>query len=98
MGQWNGQHVVSYAISQGNIVNVVACETRPVIDDRAWEGPWVIDCPQSEMLECFADWEPDVLELLKVKSQLSYFYKLFQITYIAINSVLSNRPGGLSTI
>ena len=53
-------------------MNVVACETRPDDYNGPFEGPWVADCSQSEMLECFANWEPDVQELLNVSDYLDW--------------------------
>lgn len=86
------QHIVSYLISQGNILNVVACETQPLTDDRAYDGPWVTDCSQNEMLQCFFGWEPEAVELLKV-SQSRYYHEqklkplILQSVYRTTNSM-----------
>ncbi|KAH9931165.1 FAD/NAD(P)-binding domain-containing protein [Epithele typhae] len=60
-----GKHVVSYSISAGSIVNVVALASKPELYGTPWTGAWVEDCPASEMQECYSQWEPEVGELLK---------------------------------
>jgi len=60
------KHVVSYSISSGSIVNVVAMRSSPEMEGMAYDGPWVTDCSQQELLDCFAGWEPEVVELLQV--------------------------------
>ncbi|EIW63582.1 FAD/NAD-P-binding domain-containing protein [Trametes versicolor FP-101664 SS1] len=59
------KHVVSYSISRGSIVNVVAMASRPDLYKSTYAGPWVVDCSREEVLECFAGWEPEVEEMLK---------------------------------
>ncbi|TFK53608.1 FAD/NAD-P-binding domain-containing protein [Heliocybe sulcata] len=59
------QHVVSYSISQGSIVNVVTFASKPEREGTPYEGPWVTECSQQELLDCYADWEPEVVELLQ---------------------------------
>ncbi|KZT29216.1 FAD/NAD-P-binding domain-containing protein [Neolentinus lepideus HHB14362 ss-1] len=60
-----GKHVVSYSISQGSIVNVVTFASELEKEGTPYEGPWVTECSQQELLDCFTNWEPDVEELLK---------------------------------
>ena len=60
------QHVVSYSISAGSIVNVVTFASKPHLYGTPWTRPWVEDCLPSEVLECYHDWEPEVEELLQV--------------------------------
>ncbi|KAF8894081.1 FAD/NAD-P-binding domain-containing protein [Infundibulicybe gibba] len=60
-----GKHVVSYSISQGSIVNVVTFASKPEKDGSHHGEPWVTECSQQELLECYADWEPEVESLLK---------------------------------
>jgi len=31
------------------------------------ESLWVTECPQQELLDCYANWEPEVEQLLKVR-------------------------------
>lgn len=66
------QHVVSYSISRGSVVNVVAMASQPDLYKSTYTGPWVTDCSREEVLECFAGWEPEVEEMLKVGRCVSY--------------------------
>lgn len=66
------QHVVSYSISRGSIVNVVAMASQPDLYKSAYTGPWVTDCSREEVLDCFAGWEPEVEEMLKVRRCVTY--------------------------
>ncbi|EPQ57035.1 FAD/NAD P-binding domain-containing protein [Gloeophyllum trabeum ATCC 11539] len=59
------RHVVSYSISQGSIVNVVTFASEPEKEGIPYEGPWVTECSRQELLDCYADWEPEVEELLQ---------------------------------
>ncbi|KAH9859049.1 FAD/NAD-P-binding domain-containing protein [Lenzites betulinus] len=59
------KHVVSYSISAGSIVNVVAMASQPHLYRTIYPNPWVTECNPDEMLECFADWEPEVIDILK---------------------------------
>ncbi|KAI0745659.1 FAD/NAD(P)-binding domain-containing protein [Earliella scabrosa] len=59
------EHVVSYSISSGSIVNVVTFATQPHLYGTPYFGPWVTDCSPSEVQNCYAGWEPEVEELLK---------------------------------
>ncbi|TBU25153.1 FAD/NAD(P)-binding domain-containing protein [Dichomitus squalens] len=58
------KHIVSYSISAGSIVNVVAMETNLQLYGAPWKGPWVTECSPSEIQECFKGWEPEVQEML----------------------------------
>ncbi|KAH9839368.1 FAD/NAD-P-binding domain-containing protein [Rhodofomes roseus] len=61
------KHVVSYSISKRSIVNVVACTSRPDLEGSTYRDgePWVVDCTQEELLDCYNGWEPEVVEMLK---------------------------------
>ncbi|KAI0821662.1 FAD/NAD-P-binding domain-containing protein [Trametes gibbosa] len=59
------KHVVSYSISAGSIVNVVAMASYPHLHHTVYPGPWVTECDPDEMMECFSGWEPEVVEILK---------------------------------
>lgn len=61
------KHIVSYSISQGSIVNVVALTSQPHLAGAAYDGPWVEDCSREELLACYAGWEPEVIHLLEVQ-------------------------------
>jgi len=55
---------VSYSITRGTVVNVVAMKSEPERDGTKYDGPWVVDCTREELLENYAGWEPEVLEML----------------------------------
>ncbi|KAI0332310.1 FAD/NAD-P-binding domain-containing protein [Cubamyces sp. BRFM 1775] len=59
------KHVVSYSISRGSIVNVVAMASQPRLYGTIYPGPWVTECSADELLECYSGWEPEVTEMLK---------------------------------
>ncbi|KDR75249.1 hypothetical protein GALMADRAFT_157105 [Galerina marginata CBS 339.88] len=59
------KHVVSYSISQGDIVNVVTFASQPEEHGQYYEGEWVTDCEQKELLDCYSGWEPEVEQLLR---------------------------------
>lgn len=52
-------------------MNVVALTSQPDKEGMLYTDPWVIDCSQEEVLACYAGWEPEVQELLKVRLMLS---------------------------
>ncbi|KAJ3778671.1 FAD/NAD-P-binding domain-containing protein [Lentinula raphanica] len=59
------KHVVSYSISRGNVVNVVTFASKPESEGSLYsEDTWVTHCPQQELLDCYAGWEPEVEQLL----------------------------------
>ncbi|KAF9070110.1 FAD/NAD-binding domain-containing protein [Rhodocollybia butyracea] len=59
------QHVVSYSISAGSVVNVVTFASEPQNEGKPYkEDTWVSHCPQQELLDCYAHWEPEVEQLL----------------------------------
>uniref|UniRef100_A0A8H8CP50 FAD-binding domain-containing protein n=1 Tax=Psilocybe cubensis TaxID=181762 RepID=A0A8H8CP50_PSICU len=59
------KHVVSYSISQGDIINVVTFASNPKRHGDLYEGDWVTTCSQDELLGCYSGWEPEVEQLLK---------------------------------
>ncbi|KAF9482106.1 FAD/NAD-P-binding domain-containing protein [Pholiota conissans] len=60
-----GRHVVSYSISQGDIVNIVTFVSQPEKHGQHYDGEWVTNCDKQELLDCYANWEPEVGSLLK---------------------------------
>lgn len=59
------KHVVSYSISRGDVINVVTFASEPQSEGYRYEGDtWVSHCPQQELLDCYARWEPEVEQLL----------------------------------
>ncbi|KAJ7581783.1 FAD/NAD-P-binding domain-containing protein, partial [Mycena floridula] len=73
-------HLVVFPIMQGKLITVVAFVSKDVIpehkatsggiapSERTWpaQRPWVEPAPQEEMLEAYAEFEEEVLALLKV--------------------------------
>lgn len=64
------QHVVSYPISQGTLINIVAFVTVPGGEGTDHPGPAMIEVPKQEMLDQYEGWEPDLLTLLDVSLPL----------------------------
>jgi len=60
-----GKHVVGYSIAQGDIVNVVTFVSEPEKHGQLYEGDWVTDCENDELLNCYSGWEPEVEQLLQ---------------------------------
>ncbi|KAF9049931.1 FAD/NAD(P)-binding domain-containing protein [Panaeolus papilionaceus] len=58
------KHVVSYSISQGDIVNVVTFASEPENHGKPFNGEWVTMCKKQELLDCYAEWEPECTQLL----------------------------------
>ncbi|KAJ7593998.1 FAD/NAD-P-binding domain-containing protein [Mycena floridula] len=59
------KHIVCYAISQGNLINVVACFSNVSAYATFQPEPWVVDSSKAEMLETFKGWEPEVCKTLE---------------------------------
>ncbi|KAJ7200496.1 hypothetical protein C8J57DRAFT_1103525 [Mycena rebaudengoi] len=59
------KHIVSYSISQGNVLNLVAFTSQPDKEDTDYGAEWVSECTKDEVLNCFADWEPEVTQILE---------------------------------
>ncbi|THU95391.1 FAD/NAD-binding domain-containing protein [Dendrothele bispora CBS 962.96] len=62
------KHVVSYSIAKGDIVNVVTFASDITKEGTQYEdgdSQWVTECPQQELLDCYANWEPEVEQLLQ---------------------------------
>ncbi|KAF8200714.1 FAD/NAD-binding domain-containing protein [Pholiota molesta] len=50
---------------QGDIVNVVTFASQPQKHGQHYEGEWVTNCEKQELLDCYANWEPEVESLLQ---------------------------------
>ncbi|KAJ7091182.1 FAD/NAD-P-binding domain-containing protein [Mycena epipterygia] len=59
------KHIVAYSISQGHVVNFVAFASELDKENMDYGAEWVTDCSKDEMLDCFANWEPEVGQLLE---------------------------------
>ncbi|KAG2131627.1 hypothetical protein DEU56DRAFT_452975 [Suillus clintonianus] len=60
-----GKSVVSYPVSQGTMINVVALVADEQKAGTPFEGHWVSDVSPEEVQEPYQDFEPDVRNLLK---------------------------------
>lgn len=58
-------------------MNVVTFASQPEKHGHVFKGEWVTNCDQKELLDCYAAWEPEVENLLKVNN--SYLSMLFTI-------------------
>ena len=67
------KHVVSYSITQGEIVNVITFDSHLDRVGDPFDGPWVSECPKAELLQCYSGWEPEVQTLLEVISSVWCF-------------------------
>jgi salicylate hydroxylase len=65
------QHVISFLVSQGTLINVVAFVSDKQKAGTPFEGRWVSDVPREEFEEAFQNFEPAVKNLLKVCLGLS---------------------------
>ncbi|TFK35840.1 salicylate hydroxylase [Crucibulum laeve] len=59
------KHIVTYPISQGRLVNIVACYSQPEHEGTPLEGPAVSDVSIEEVISKYEDWEDEVTSLLK---------------------------------
>ena len=62
----SSQHLVSYPVSKGTLINVVAVVSDEQKSGTPFEGRWVSDVTREEVEEAFQDFEPTVKSLLKV--------------------------------
>ncbi|KAL5528518.1 hypothetical protein ACEPAF_7654 [Sanghuangporus sanghuang] len=85
------KHIVSYSISRGSIVNVVALTSDPQKENTIFDGPWVTPCSKEEVQGCYCDWEPEVQTLLQCieKPTKWAIYQLKPLpTYVSRNVAL----------
>ncbi|KAI0729300.1 hypothetical protein BC629DRAFT_1601528 [Irpex lacteus] len=57
--------VASYPISQGHTVNAAALVATPSARGTQYEGPWVSEADNTELISGFSQWCPEVYTLLK---------------------------------
>lgn len=71
---------MSYAIGKGaSIVNVVAIFSNPADEGKPFLGPWVVECSPDDLRATFRDFEPEVQELLEVRSRRDPIQALLQV-------------------
>ncbi|VDC01624.1 unnamed protein product [Peniophora sp. CBMAI 1063] len=59
------KHVVSYGISRGTVVNIVAMASQPSLEGTTYDGSWASECTREEFLRQFEGWEDEVGDLLQ---------------------------------
>ncbi|KAI0799845.1 FAD/NAD(P)-binding domain-containing protein, partial [Irpex lacteus] len=57
--------VLSYPISQGQMVNCVALVATPTARGTTYDGAWFSEASNDEMISHFSQWSPEVYALLK---------------------------------
>jgi len=60
------KHIVTYPISRGELINLVAFVTTRGGYGTTYPGKWVREVSPEEMRKCYAGWEPEVQEILNV--------------------------------
>jgi len=68
---WLGpsKHALVFPIESGKVINLVAfvSDRRNDLDERLWEHPaWVQPAKVEDLLADFKDWDPDLINLLKL--------------------------------
>ncbi|OBZ71586.1 Salicylate hydroxylase [Grifola frondosa] len=58
------KYLVVYPVSRGQEINVVVFVSKPELEGTTYEGPWVSCATSDEVLQAFAEWEPEVKTLL----------------------------------
>jgi salicylate hydroxylase len=61
------QHIISYPISQGTLINIVAYVSDEQNAGKPFEGRWVSGVSREELEEVYQDFEPAVKSFLKVR-------------------------------
>ncbi|KAF9228173.1 FAD/NAD(P)-binding domain-containing protein [Gyrodon lividus] len=59
------KHIVTYPISQGRLLNVVIFRQDYHAFGKSFEGHWVVDVSEKEILDTYEDWEPRARALVK---------------------------------
>ena len=62
------QHLVTYPISQGRIINVGIGITLPGTEGTIYEGSWTSPATKDDVVQGFTGWEPEVQEIIKVSA------------------------------
>ena len=60
------QHITTYPISHGQLINVVFFRAHYDREGTAFDGPWVCNL-RCDFFQAFQDWEPEVRQLLEVR-------------------------------
>ncbi|KAF8888107.1 salicylate hydroxylase [Infundibulicybe gibba] len=57
-------YIIAYPISHGKMINFVAFLSRHNLENTKFNGPWVSTVEKSDFVHLFANWEPEVQELM----------------------------------
>ncbi|PSR73284.1 hypothetical protein PHLCEN_2v10862, partial [Hermanssonia centrifuga] len=60
------KHIVRYCIADGSMMNVVGFVSQPELAETLYDSPWSTECETEEFINCYPEWEPEVLEMLKL--------------------------------
>ena len=60
--------MITYPISHGKFINWGAFVTVPSAEGTVYPHKWVTDASRDELVAHFTGWEPDVDEILSVRS------------------------------
>lgn len=52
---------------------MVASLSTPELEGTRYDGDWVANCTREELLGCHNNWEPEVLDMLKVRDRSSRY-------------------------
>jgi len=67
------QHIVTYLVSNDNLVNIVAMTSDLSKEYNPVNGPTAVPVTQDEVLAAFNDWEPEVQAILRcIKKPMRY--------------------------
>lgn len=66
----------------GNIINLVCFYNVADGEGKQFNGPWVMDVPADEVINCYNDWEPALKELLQARiTLLSILTSFLKVRY-----------------
>lgn len=54
-------------------MNVVTFASQPEQEGTVFHGEWVAEVSKEELMDCYANWEPEVESLLNVRLSLMLF-------------------------
>ena len=73
-------------------MNVAAFSSVPTAESTLYDGDWVVNCTKEELLQCYHGWEPEVVDMLAVRTGV--FSPILVTLYPS--SALRNLHAGLS--
>jgi salicylate hydroxylase len=58
------------SVALSNFITLICYVTVKTEADTVYDGPWVTDVLPEEVVNCYRGWEPDLMQLLEVRSSL----------------------------